>query len=118
MLTTVEEPVEKRYKINDTSITKEQQKTLRDILEEYSDVFAKNHRAPKECVRAKHYIQSKSDQVCYEKVRWIPAKWKDDIKTQGVEMQIIPLRIRTILQRWYVFVMGLFASLNPRTTVM
>ena len=86
MLTTVEEPVEKRYKINDTSITKDQQKTLRDILEEYSDVFAKNHRAPKECVGAKHYIQSKSDQVCYEKVRRIPAKWKDDIKTQVDEM--------------------------------
>ena len=67
-------------------LSKEDQRKVGEVLKQFSDVFAHNPKAPRECKITSHVIQSKDDRICFSKVRRLPNKWKDDVDKQVDEM--------------------------------
>jgi hypothetical protein len=64
----------------------EELQQVRTVTLAYPNVFAHNPKAPRECGKASHVIQSRDDRVCFSKVNRIPNKWKNDIDKQIEEM--------------------------------
>ena len=52
------------------------------MLNKHSEVFAHNHRAPRECSATFHSIRSKHNQPKKSKILRIPQKWVSEVDTQ------------------------------------
>ena len=68
------------------SITNSDLQTLKCIVNEFVDLFARNPKAPKECVGVEHEIILSEDRVCVDKVRRIPKRDHDIIEMQVQDM--------------------------------
>ena len=74
-----------RCKISPT-LSDDQTKCIRDILESFCHVFVSNSKAPKLCTTEVHRILTKDDAVCKDKIRRLPTKWRGEISRQIGEM--------------------------------
>ena len=56
------------------------------MLNIFPDLFAKNPRAPRECLAVSHVIKGNDERPSKCKVRRIPQKWVNDVNIQVDEM--------------------------------
>ena len=59
---------------------------LKGVVNNYCDLFASNHKAPKECLGVTHEIILSKDRVCVDRVNRIPNKFTETVTEQVQEM--------------------------------
>ena len=79
-------PLKSLFKIDSTNCNEEQTRLIYGLLEKHKKVFAVNNRAPSLCNREEHCIRSQNRNICKDKVRRLPGKWRDEINRQVQEM--------------------------------
>ena len=60
--------------------------SLKSIVNEYTDIFATNPKAPKQCFGVEHEIILTEDRVCVDKVNRIAKSSTDNVNSQVLEM--------------------------------
>ena len=74
-------------KIGSEGVSRKQATEIRNLLEEFCQVFVKNSKAPKLCSTEVHRILSfDNSRICKDKVRRLPMKWRGTISKQISEM--------------------------------
>lgn len=70
-----------------SNLSPDQAEQLKLLVDEFSDVFVQDPKAPKACSTVKHIIRTKEDRICFERARRLPEKWERDVEQQVEEMK-------------------------------